>query len=111
MTIELIYDRDCPNAGRARANLASALVSAGREARWTEWNLGTPENPAHTTGYGSPTILVNGKDVAGEVPGGEGPCCRLYRNAATGFDGTPSIEQIIAALSARYGTNDEAGPE
>lgn len=111
MTIELIYDLDCPNAERARGNLVRALVSAGREAKWTEWNLGAPGNPAHAAGHGSPTILIDGKDVAGEMAAGEGLCCRLYRNAATGFDGTPSIEQIIAALSARDGATDEAGPK
>jgi mercuric ion transport protein len=100
MNIELIYDRDCPNAERARTHIIAALAAAGREARWAEWDRAAPETPAHAKGYGSPTILVNGKDVAGAEAGGAGPSCRLYRNAASGFDGTPSVEQIVAALRA-----------
>ncbi len=101
MTVELIYGRDCPNAKRARTNLVKALAAVTGEVRWTEWDRDAPESPQHVNGYGSPTILVNGKDVAGAVPGGTSPLCRLYRNATNGFDGAPSVEQIMAALSAR----------
>jgi hypothetical protein len=102
MNVELIYDRDCPNAERARTHLAKALAVFGREAQWTEWDRATPESPAHVKGYGSPTILVDGKDVAGGV-GEMVPACRLYRNAANGFDGAPPIEQIVAAIAGAGG--------
>jgi hypothetical protein len=98
MNVELIYDRDCPNAETARTNLVRALAAANREAQWTEWDRSAPETPPHVKGYGSPTILVDGKDVAEEAAGRTGPSCRLYRNAANGFDRTPSLEQIAAAL-------------
>ncbi len=98
MTVELIYDRGCPNVVRARANLVKALAEVGREARWTEWDRGVPESPPHVTGFGSPTILVNGKDVAGVGIGETSPSCRLYRKGTCGFDGVPSAEEIAAAL-------------
>lgn len=110
MTIELIYDRDCPNAVKARTHLAEALAAFGREAQWTEWDRGAPESPARIRDYGSPTILINGEDVAGKAAGEAGPFCRLYRNAADRFDGAPPVEQIVAALSARVGAPGEAAP-
>jgi len=101
MSVQLIYDRDCPNVLDARANLVKALAASGREARWTEWDRSAPDSPPDVRGYGSPTILVDGKDVAGS-PASEGnPSCRLYRNRAGRFAGIPSVEQITAALDHR----------
>ena len=108
MSVELIYDRDCPNVLDARANLVKALTASGREARWTEWDRSAPDGPPHVRGYGSPTILVDRKDVAGS-PASEGnPSCRLYQNVAGRFAGMPSVEQITAALALKYGVPDAA---
>ncbi len=101
MNVELIYDRDCPNIPGARANLVRALAASGREARWTEWDRSAPDTPSHVKGYGSPTILVDRKDVAGSPPGEGNPSCRLYRNMAGQFVGMPSVEQITAALDSK----------
>lgn len=96
MKVELIYDRGCPNVAAARANLLKALAAAGGVPRWTEWDRADPESPPHVRHYGSPTILVDGKDVAGE-PAGDGPNCRLYgENGRLGA--APSVAQIAAAL-------------
>lgn len=101
MSVELIYDRECPNALDARANLVKALAASGREAQWTEWDRSAPDSPPHVRGYGSPTILVDRKDVAGD-PASEGNAsCRLYRNGAGRFGGIPSVEQIAAALDSQ----------
>jgi hypothetical protein len=49
----------------------------------------TAENaPEHIRGYGSPTILVDGRDVEG-LPPGDAPSCRY---------GVPRFETILAAL-------------
>lgn len=53
MTVELIYDRDCPNVERARANLVKALAVFGREARWSEWDRGALESPRCATNSSS----------------------------------------------------------
>jgi len=98
MSVELIYDLDCPNVGAARANLVKALAASGQEARWTEWDRSSPDSPPHVKGYGSPTILVDSKDVAG-LPANEGNAsCRLYRNSAGQLVGIQSVEQITALL-------------
>lgn len=65
-TVELVYDRDCPNADGAREVLRIALNAAGLEPQWIEWDRGEATSPSYTMHYGSPTILVNGEDVSGE---------------------------------------------
>ena len=48
--------------------------------------------------YGSPTILIDGRDVAGLAPGDEQPSCRIYDNGAGALDVVPSVERIADAL-------------
>jgi hypothetical protein len=92
-SVELIFDATCPHVQAARAELREALARAGRPGAWTEWDRAAPDAPPYVKRYASPTVLVNGTDVAGG--GGAldaGACgCRL---------GTPSAEMILAALDA-----------
>jgi hypothetical protein len=117
--VELVYDGDCPNVAEARAQLLRAFAAAGAEPRWREWRGDAADAPPHVRGYGSPTILVDGRDVAesaergraerGSVePGGmppaaehAAPCCRLYRRPDGTVAGVPSVETIVSALRAR----------
>lgn len=98
MNIELIYDSDCPNVEMARTHLLKALAAAGKEARWTEWDRRNPDSPPYVRGYGSPTVLMDGKDLAGGTAGDARASCRLYGSGKDGFSGVPSVEQIVAAL-------------
>lgn len=100
LRVELIYDPDCPNVERARYALRKALGQVELAPMWREWNLRSPETPAHARGYGSPTILVDGRDVAGFDPHSDGTCCRLYRHGLGQLEGAPSPGQIREALSA-----------
>lgn len=96
--IALIYDADCPNAAEARAVLRLALQRAGLEPRWTEYDRaahGTPEPLLH---YGSPTILVDGRDVSGETGLATAALCRVYP-AEGGLRGIPPIEAITRAIA------------
>lgn len=98
MTIEVIYDKDCPNVEGARAHLRQALSGTGLPAEWQEWDRANLESPQHAKFFGSPTILINGKDVAQAEATGEANCCRVYVDEAGQFKGTPSIATIVAAL-------------
>jgi mercuric ion transport protein len=109
MAIELIYESGCPNVSSARANLIKALATSGRALRWNEWERNASGNPAHVRGYGSPTVLVDEKDVAGDSTNESGASCRLYRNDAGPLCGAPSADQIAAALSAGDNTAKSAG--
>jgi len=96
MKIELIYFDGCPNADKARENIRKAFAAAGIDMGWTEWEQSNPEAPEHVHQYGSPTILVNGKDVAG----GPGDCCAP--NSCRIYDGgAPSVALIQSKLDKR----------
>lgn len=101
--IDLIYDRECPNLGAARERLGCALRDLGLAERWREWDLGDSQAPAEFRRYGSPTILINGRDVAGSEPQVEGATCRLYRDDLGRPAGAPSVEAIRLALSSPDG--------
>lgn len=98
LAVDFIYDDDCPNAEAARSNLRTALVEVGLPASWSEHRIGDPAVPERARGYGSPTILVDGRDVAGVEPSAE-QCCRVY----VGAGGVPPVEFIVRALQ-RVGT-------
>jgi hypothetical protein len=98
-SVDLIYERDCPNVALARANLRRALEDLGVTQPWQEHLIGDPERPSRVRGYGSPTILVDGVDVAGASPGSEA-CCRVYATPQ-GRAGAPSVGQIAAAIRSR----------
>ena len=99
-TVELIYDHDCPNVTKARAQLSQAFAEAGIEPGWREWQRDDPAAPNYVCGYGSPTILVNGKDVAGAQASEGISCCRLYSNSDSNLQGVPCVQLIVGALRA-----------
>lgn len=98
LTVELIYDASCPHIAGARAQLLRAFVSARIPARWQEWQRGNPDTPRYANAYGSPTVLVNGKDIDAASPSEVADCCRLYRAPHGTLQGIPSVEQLVAAL-------------
>jgi len=102
LTVDFVYALDCPNAEAARANLLQAFPHAGFSPSWTEHRIGDPAAPERVHGYGSPTILVNGRDIAGAEPSTEA-CCRIYSNG----QGVPTVEMIAAALVAAMQTHVE----
>lgn len=103
-----MYDTGCPNTERARQLLSRVLQDAGVPAVWTEWCTEDPQCPEDRRRLGSPTILVNGKDVApGPHPwalpaAGDGPRCRVYRDGAV-ISGVPPADQVLAAVSRAVG--------
>ena len=99
MRVELIYDADCPNVAESRANLLQAFTAARLEAKWTEWERSSPLSPAYAAGFGSPTILVDGRDIAGEKQGEHTSCCRLYASAEGRYSSAPSVELMKTSLA------------
>lgn len=96
-TVELLYFPDCPNVPAARAQLRRALGEVGAAASWTEVDVMAPDAPARVRGFGSPTVLVDGRDVMG-LPPSDGSSCRLY--AGSEVPGVPPLAAIVAALRA-----------
>ncbi len=98
--VELIFDATCPNVDAARRQLRDALVRTGRLPMWTEWDRATPDAPAYAQRYASPTVLVAGRDVAGARELDAGAGCRVYRDATGAFLRAPTVDAIVAALTA-----------
>lgn len=98
MQVELVYEKTCPNIGAAREQLLRAFTEADMPPVWQEWEVSQPDAPAHVHGYGSPTILVNGKDVSGSMTEGDDLCCRIYAHGDTCNKGVPPVSDIVRAL-------------
>lgn len=99
MNVELIYDADCPNVAQTRSLLIQAFTRTGISARWREWERAAPESPGYARSYGSPTILVDGEDVAGAGPVSGAGACRVYSDLHGKLSRTPPLETICSALS------------
>lgn len=97
MRVEFIYDSDCPNVAATRANLLRAFSKLSMPARWTEWERSDAKSPRYAREFGSPAILINGRDAAGLAPNAA-PSCRIYRMGSGGPCGVPSVETILSAL-------------
>lgn len=80
LEIELWHVPDCPLVERVRTTLRRCLERAGTAATVREW-----EGP-----YPSPTLLIDGIDVATGTAPVRDLCCRLD---------LPTEEQILAALA------------
>lgn len=96
MKVQLLYAAGCPHVGAARTALRDALAAAQLDAPIDELDVDDPATPAALRRWGSPTILIDGVDVAGQGPQ-DGSTCRLYPG------GAPSVAAIrdrIAAVSA-----------
>ena len=106
--IELVYDPGCPNVERARQMLAVACREAGIPAVWTEWNSEVEECPERARNLGSPTVLVNGEDVApGPHPWaprepGAAPRCRVYRDGDA-IVKVPPLDRVTGAITRAMG--------
>ncbi|RUL87941.1 hypothetical protein [Tautonia sociabilis] len=96
--VALILDPACPNVPQARSNLRSAFEAIGRTPRWRELDRNAPGTPPEWARFGSPTILVDGRDVAGTEPTEAGNSCRLYRSGDGRLAGVPSVELLAAKL-------------
>ena len=104
MQIELVYEKTCPNIEAARTQLLRAFAEVGVTPRWQEWEVSSADAPSYVHGFGSPTILVNSQDVSGEMPEGDGYCCRVYSLAERTNKGVPLLTDIVRALNTTLQT-------
>lgn len=92
MKIQLLHFPGCPNVDAARAAVREALDGAKVDATLEEIDMEDPAAPGWTRGWGSPTILIDGKDVAGQQRSNDASACRLYPG------GAPSVTMVRDAL-------------
>lgn len=96
LKVELIFDPDCPNVNETRKNLTLAFERLELEPIWQE--LSAPE---YVQKYGSPTILLNGKDLTPDFRELNSNSCRLYDDNKGGLQRSPSVDDICKYLKTR----------
>jgi mercuric ion transport protein len=96
--VELLYAGDCPNVGVARSQLLRAFLAAGLQPHWLEYRIDDPSCPPRLRGHGSPTVLVNGRDVFIYGREADADCCRVYTSAQGALAVAPPATLITAAL-------------
>jgi len=89
-SVELVYFEGCPHAPEARLRVGEALRRAGVAEVWEEWDTLDSATPARYQRFGSPTVLVAGRDVSGAGVAGNGMRCVV--------GGGPSVEAIVEAI-------------
>jgi hypothetical protein len=111
--IEFFYFEDCPSHDRALALLHEVMEQLGMGGVPTAViRVESQEEAEHYGFYGSPTILVDGVDIAPLPEGIPQPAlaCRAYRRADGRISPLPPRELIEAALRRAHDTT-EAQPE
>lgn len=92
--VTLLSFKGCPNVDQARENLRAALRRLGWPTLWEEVDLESSGCLENWRGFPSPTVLVEGSDVATGLRSQAGtPACR--------FGGAPSVDLIAQKLSHR----------
>ena len=110
--VELLWWEGCPSTARALADLRAALSATGLDpdsVRMRE--IETDADAEEAAFLGSPTILIDGADVA-PIAAGEpvGLSCRVYRRRDGRISPTPDPDDVRDALR-RAATNPSPNQE
>ncbi|GAA1788347.1 thioredoxin family protein [Agromyces lapidis] len=101
MNIELLYIDDCPSWQEAGNRVNDALAAAGLDDTEITYRvLRTADHAAAVNFAGSPTILLDGKDLFPSNPRTSDLACRVYATPS-GLAGMPTTEQLVEALVSR----------
>lgn len=103
MKIQLLHFEGCPNVDAARTALRTALAAEKLDVPIEEIDVERSDAPEWARGWGSPTILIDEKDVAGQERVSSSSCCRLYA------DGAPSVASIRARIAESRGRSPTSG--
>jgi hypothetical protein len=101
MEARVVYFDGCPSWRTASERLREALARVGYPAAPVVLTRVESDAEAAAAGFaGSPTILIDGRDM---FPGAAVPhalACRLYSTSA-GLAGSPTVEDLVTALTDR----------
>ncbi len=101
MNVQLLHIDECPNWEETGVLLRNALDAVGRpDLAIDTVLLTTPEEAGRYAFAGSPTILIDGKDLFPSGGTTTDLACRVY-NTGTRLAGSPTEEQITQALRER----------
>ena len=101
MKIEILYFDGCPNHEPAVRVVREVLQELGVDAEITGVDVPDEATAKRVRFPGSPTIRVDGEDVAPEETNGSySLSCRVYRTGS-GMAGVPDKDAIRAAIRRR----------
>ncbi|MFQ5931496.1 MAG: hypothetical protein ACE5MM_03715 [Nitrospiraceae bacterium] len=98
MQIQLLITDDCPHNERARAAFRQAMEASGVRAYVEEIRILNMEQARVLGLAGSPTVLINGRDIAPAGPPSLG--CRTYEAEGGQTRQWPDVATLIWALEA-----------
>jgi hypothetical protein len=98
--VEFFYIEDCPSHERSLEILREVLAEAHIQAPIEVTEIKTEQEAQQYQFYGSPTIRVDGQDIAPRPEGIPEPSltCRAFQRADGRISPLPPRELIIAAL-------------
>jgi len=94
--VTLQYFNGCPNWKETEAHLET-LKAEGVDVELDRQLIETPEAAERFGFRGSPTVIIDGIDPFTDPDAPVGLSCRVYA-AEDGYAGSPSLEQLRAAL-------------
>jgi hypothetical protein len=101
--VELRFWEGCPSHPAALAELRAALSEQGLDPSCVTMREVTSEADAAMLGFiGSPTIVVDGKDIFDTSDQPTSLSCRVYRLRDGRFSPTPDPEDLREFLAARH---------
>lgn len=95
-TVTLLYFDGCPSWRNADQHLQTLADELGFELRYQK--VDTPEAAEQWSFRGSPTILVDGRDVFAQGDEPVGLSCRVYMTPQ-GPSGVPTLDQLRDAIT------------
>jgi hypothetical protein len=104
--IDFLYYEDCPSHDRALAILQEVMAQLGMQTPIAVIRVESQEEAVRYAFYGSPTIRVDGVDIAPLPEGIPQPAlaCRAYRRSDGRISPLPPRELIEAALQRAHNT-------
>jgi len=102
LKVEVLYVADCPAHAPTVRLLKDVLTAEGVQAEVNEVLVVDAQMASELKFLSSPTIRINGLDIAPESAKGGTLACRLYPGSAQ--IGVPPLEMVLGAIvKARKG--------
>jgi hypothetical protein len=108
LKVELLWWRGCPSWPEARALLRAEMQRAGLDPETIEEREMLVDGDAERERfYGSPTIRVDGRDIAAPETNPIGLTCRVYRLRDGRISALPDPADVADALRAAIEGGEE----
>jgi hypothetical protein len=103
--VEFLWWADCPSWDRALSELRAEMESIGLDPASVQLREVETDADAEALGFaGSPTIRIDGRDIADPGETAPGLNCRVYRLRDGRISALPDREDVRDALAAARGS-------